>query len=77
MSSAAAAQLDPAYLAEFIGYRLEAVAIAFIIINTCVVGLRYGSRRCQNTGFRLDDVFIGTGWLLITGLCINCICTFD
>ncbi|TAQ91354.1 hypothetical protein B7494_g345 [Chlorociboria aeruginascens] len=67
MSAAAASQLSVSD--ETIGYRLSGVAIAFIVLETVAVGLRYVARYIGGTRGGADDYLMLPALLFNVALC--------
>ena len=67
---AAAATLTEAELPTgYIGHQLESVAIAFIVLESCFVGLRFFARHVAGTPLSWDDVLIPLALVFNYGLC--------
>ncbi|EAW07822.1 uncharacterized protein ACLA_025390 [Aspergillus clavatus NRRL 1] len=56
-------QYSPAYLAEDRRPALLSVAVAFLVLGTVAVILRFVSRRIGRVGWHHDDIFIVAGWI--------------
>jgi hypothetical protein len=54
---------------SFIGDQLVNAAIAFIVIETCFVGLRFFARHVAGTPLSWDDVLIPMALVFNYGLC--------
>ncbi|KAL9053578.1 MAG: hypothetical protein Q9162_004675 [Coniocarpon cinnabarinum] len=54
-----------AYLNEYIGNRLGATAISFIVINTVFVGIRLLAQYLRPTRFWWDDFWIVLSWMCV------------
>ena len=62
--------LSHSYIDEYIGYRLEGTAIAFIILETAFFVLRGWSRRLQKAHLGWDDVLIIPAYIFALSECI-------
>ena len=72
--SATSMNYPPGYLDEYIGYRLTAVAITFIVLNITFVTLRFTARRLGKVPFGIDDIFIVPALLTVLLLCADAFC---
>ena len=61
----------PEYLAENTSHMLVTVSIAFIVIDTFFVGLRFVSRRYEPAKVGANDVFLVIGWLNCLAQCAD------
>ena len=65
MAEPASPPPTPAFLAEYIGYQVIGVAVAFAIIEISLVALRFVARRINKSSPGWDD------YLIIPGLIAN------
>ena len=67
---AATPKLPPsAFLPDDRGHQLQNTAIAFIVVETLFVGLRYVSRYLIRSRRGADDFLMPLAWLFNVGLC--------
>lgn len=57
----------PGYKEEYIGYILQNTAIAFIVLETVFVALRYLAQRIGRKPFGIDDWLMMPAWLFCFG----------
>ena len=62
-------QAQELILAEYNGYHLRNVAIAFIVLEVFFVGLRYVARYISRAPTGLDDIFMIPSLITNLGLC--------
>lgn len=58
-----------AYLAEDRGPELVAISIAFAVLTTITLALRFYAKRFQNGGFFADEVFLTLAYVVNLGMC--------
>ncbi|TLD24091.1 hypothetical protein PspLS_06970 [Pyricularia sp. CBS 133598] len=62
--------LDPAFLAENRAGVLQGIAIAFAVITTAMIALRFFAKvRFQSPGIELFDIFLVAAYIIILGMC--------
>ena len=62
-------QYPPGYLNEYRGRTPVAVAIAFLIVETLCVILRFYARRIGKVPWGADDILILPGFIFCAALC--------
>lgn len=62
-------QYPPGYLDEYRGQVAIDLAIAFLIIETICVALRFYARRISKVRWGADDTFIIPGFILCAAVC--------
>ena len=67
-------QYSQAFLDEYIGYRLEATAISFIIITTLFVALRLLAQYLRPVRYGWDDFWTVLSWPFIIVECSVALC---
>ncbi|KAK8860023.1 integral membrane protein [Apiospora arundinis] len=70
MSETAAPNFPPGYAEETLAPRLEAIAIAFIVLEIVVVALRFATRIIYKTRWGADDYLIPPALLFSLGMCV-------
>lgn len=68
--SPAPPKLSQSYMDPFIGDRVTNTAIAFIVLDTVFVALRYWSRYLQKASFGWDYILIIPAYLSCLRICI-------
>ena len=63
-----AAQFPPGYLEQYRGTPVVSAAIALIVLDGLMVGLRFWSRWIRHSHFRVDDAFIIVGLIVCWAL---------
>src|SRR5690625_3493294 len=61
---------ESAFLPDDKGHQLKHTAIAFIVVETLFVGLRYFSRYLISSRSGADDWLMPLAWLFSVGLCV-------
>lgn len=59
----------PAYLAEDRSYQLVGISIAFAVLTTIILGLRFYAKRFQGGGIYADDMFLSAAYVVNLGMC--------
>lgn len=59
----------PAYLAEDRSYQLVGISIAFAVLTTVILGLRFYAKRFQGGGIYADDMFLSAAYVVNLGMC--------
>lgn len=62
-------QYSPGYLDENRGETLVGLAIAFLVVETICVALRFYARRIGKVAWGADDTFIVPGFILCAAVC--------
>ena len=62
-------QYPPGYLDEYRGQTLIDLAIAFLVIETVCVALRFYARRIGKVPWGADDTLIVPGFILCAAVC--------
>lgn len=57
------------YIAEDNSGQLVGISIAFAVITTILVGLRFYAKRFQAGGIFADEVFLVLAWVVNLGMC--------
>ncbi|KAL1871105.1 hypothetical protein Daus18300_004850 [Diaporthe australafricana] len=63
------AVLTAEYLAEDRGYQLVGISIAFAVLTTIILGLRFFAKRFQGGGIYADDMFLCAAYVVNLGMC--------
>ena len=62
-------KFPPEYLEQYSGNRLLATSIAFLVIDTFFVALRFLAQHLRPIKYGLDDLFIALAWLFMVLEC--------
>ena len=71
-----AADFPPGYLDEYIGYQLVDFAIAMIVLQVAVVGLRFASRAYSKLYFGVEDVLVSIALVCALVMDATSICEY-
>lgn len=63
------AELTAEYLAEDRSYQLVGISIAFAVLTTVILGLRFYAKRFQGGGIYADDMFLTAAYVVNLGMC--------
>ncbi|KAH8748634.1 integral membrane protein [Diaporthe sp. PMI_573] len=63
------AELTPEYLAEDRSYQLVGISIAFAVLTTVILSLRFYAKRFQGGGIYADDMFLSAAYVVNLGMC--------
>lgn len=63
------AVLTPEYLAEDRSYQLVGISIAFAVLTTVILSLRFYAKRFQGGGIYADDMFLCAAYVVNLGMC--------
>lgn len=63
------AELTAEYLAEDRSYQLVGISIAFAVLTTIILGLRFYAKRFQGGGIYADDMFLSAAYVVNLGMC--------
>ncbi|KAG8161100.1 hypothetical protein KVR01_009364 [Diaporthe batatas] len=63
------AELTPEYLAEDRSYQLVGISVAFAVLTTLILNLRFYAKRFQGGGIYADDMFLCAAYVVNLGMC--------
>lgn len=63
------AVLTAEYLAEDRSYQLVGISIAFAVLTTIILSLRFYAKRFQGGGIYADDMFLCAAYVVNLGMC--------